>query len=189
VYESLPVIENLQLTNTTFTNTILDFRNCNRLKVLDLRGCRGISSIILPEGNKLKEVYLPVCIKSLAITNNPKLEILELESGTKLTSLTLQCDKVGYLNISDLLENYFDFSNAKLLKLVGDCTLDVNVVERLSSLGSKCNLQGSYTIMDGDSLADISYLMKKNLAKSFGNIDSKSNECYFEYTHSTLIRD
>ena len=188
VYKFLPVIEELHLTNTTFTNTTLDFRNCNRLKTLDLRGCTGISSIILPEGNKLRNVYLPACIKSLAILNNPRLEILELEDGTSLNSLTLNCSGVGIVNISDLIEGYFDFSNAKLLKLTGNCNLDINVVERLSILGNKCDLMGTFTIKEEGVNADISYNLKKNLVKSFGNIDSATNRTHFIYTQSPLVK-
>lgn len=188
VYKFLPVIEELYLTNTTFTNTVLDFRNCNRLKTLDLRGCSGISSIILPEGNKLKNVYLPSCLKSLAILNNPRLEVLELEEGTTLNSLTLNCNGVGIINISDLIKEYFDFNNAKLLKLTGNCNLDLEVVERLAILGSKGDLHGSFTIMKEGAKADISYNLKKTLVKSFGNIDSTSNRTHFVYTESPLIR-
>jgi hypothetical protein len=188
VYNFLPVIEELHLTNTTFTNTVLDFRNCNRLKTLDLRGCSGISSIILPEGNKLKNVYLPACLKSLAVLNNPRLEVLELEEGTTLNSLTLNCNGVGVINISDLIASYFDFSNAKLLKLSGNCDLDLAVVERLSILGTKCDLNGQFTILHEETEADISYNLKKNLVKSFGNIDSESNKTYFIYKKSPLMK-
>lgn len=189
VYDSLPVIEELHLTNTTFNNTVLDFRNCNRLKVLDLSGCTGIASVILPEGEKLKEVYLPACLKSLAVTNNPRLEKLELESGTDLEALTLNVNQIGTINVSDLIETYFDFSNAQLLKLTGSCNLSLIVVDRLSTLGSKCDLRGTYTIMDGESKADISYQLKKNLVISFGNIDSEDNKVYFDYTPSILVED
>lgn len=188
VYKFLPVIEELHLTNTTFTNTTLDFRNCNRLKTLDLRGCTGISSIILPEGNKLRNVYLPSCIKSLAILNNPRLEVLEFEEGTTLNSVTLNCSGIGIINISDLIDNYYDFSNAKLLKLTGDCELDVNVVDRLSILGSKCDLRGTFTITEEGEEATISYNLKKNLVKSFGDIDSEANRVYFIYTYSPLVK-
>lgn len=188
VYQFLPVIEELHLTNTNFNNSTLDFRNCNRLKTLDLRGCTGISSIILPEGNKLKHVYLPACLKSLAVLNNPRLETLEFEEGTSLNSLTLSCSGVGIVNISNLIEDYFDFGNAKLLKLSGSCDLSLNVVERLSILGSKCDLSGSYRILDNGNPANISYSLKKNLVKIFGNIDSTDNKTYFDYTHTPISK-
>lgn len=188
VYNFLPVIEELHLTNTNFNNSTLDFRNCNRLETLDLRGCTGISSIILPEGNKLKHVYLPACIKSLAILNNPRLETLEFEEGTTLNSLTLNCSGVGIVNISNLIEDYFDFGNVKLLKLTGDCDLSLSVVERLSVLGNKCDLSGSYRILENGELANISYSLKKNLVKIFGDIDSTDNKVYFDYTHTPLTK-
>jgi hypothetical protein len=50
VYKFLPVIEELTLTNVQFNNTVIDFRNCNRLRKLNLSGCSKIESVILPEG-------------------------------------------------------------------------------------------------------------------------------------------
>ena len=189
VYNYLPVIEELHLTNTAFTNSNLDFRNCNRLEVLDLTGCTGINSIILPEGNKLKHVKLPECIKSLAIINNPKLQLLELEDETKLNSLTLNCQGIGQINVSNLIENYFDFNNAKLLKLQGDCDLQVSIVERMSVLGTKCDLHGHYTILNEEEKANISYKLKKTLVKYFGNIDSDKNKVHFIFEHSPLNKN
>ena len=49
IYDFLPVIEELTLTNVAFNNTVLDFRNCNRLRKLDLSGCSKISSVIFPD--------------------------------------------------------------------------------------------------------------------------------------------
>ena len=71
----------------------------------------------------------------------------------------------GNINVSDLIKNYFDFNNTVLLKLQGDCALELYVVERMSILGSKCDLQGTYTILDNGAKADISYQLKKALVK------------------------
>lgn len=187
VYNFLPVVENLQLTNIPFNNSILDFRNCNRLEVLNLTGCTGINSIILPEGEKLKQVKLPACIKSLAIINNPNITYLELQEGTKLNNLTLNCSSSGNINASELIETYFDFNDAVLLKLQGGCNLDLYVVERMSILGSKCDLQGTYTILDEGVEADISYQLKKALVKQYGNIKASpdnNNKVKFEYSET-----
>lgn len=189
VYKFLPVVEELYLTNTTFNNTTLDFRNCNRLKTLDLTGCSGINSIILPEGTNLTHVSLPACIKSLAIINNPNLHTLILESDTKINNLTLNCSGIGNINVSELISTYFDFNDAKLLKLTGNCDLEVGVVERMSILGTKCALTGTYTIKDGDDKADISYQLKKNLVSLFGNIDSELNATHFIYKPSVLVKN
>ena len=186
VYKHLPVIESLSLTNVIFNNSTLDFRNCNRLEELDLRGCSGLKAIILPEGSKLKRVYLPSCLKSLAILNNPQLENLYFEDGSKLTSLTLNCEGVGSINVSEVIQSSFDFSNAVLLKLIGGCDLDVEVVESMSILHDKCDLFGKYRVVQNGITATISYMLKKNLVSMFGNIDSESNSVYFEYTKKPL---
>ena len=186
VYKFLPVIEELHLTNTSFNNTTLDFRNCNRLRVLKLEGCSGITSIILPEGKSLKEVYLPSSLRSLSIINNPNLRVLDIPVETRFTSLTLNCNASGSVNISDLIAQHFDFANAKLLKLSGNCNLSTEVTENIAVLGSKCSLNGQYMIDGGN--ADISFQLKKNLVNTFGNIDSVTNNVYFIYKKSPLYQ-
>jgi hypothetical protein len=187
VYKFLPVIEELYLTNTTFSNTTLDFRNCNRLKTLDLTGCSGINSIILPEGTNLMHVSLPSCIKEISILNNPNLNSIEFKEGAKLTSLNINCSGIGSgFDVNELIYNYFDFSNATLLKLTGNCSLDISIVERMALLRDKVVLHGTYTILQADVLANISYSLKKSLVSTFGNIDSDINNPHFIYESTPL---
>ena len=188
IYDFLPVIEELTLTNVAFNNTVLDFRNCNRLRKLDLSGCSKISSVIFPEGGSLSEVILPACIKSISVLNNPNLSEIEFENGTKLTNLTINCSGISSeFDVTSLIRAYFDFSNAELLKLTGGRTLDLDVVTSISTLGSKANLIGTYTILnEGGDPADISYQLKKDLVNSFGDIDSLANPVHFDYTSSPL---
>jgi len=113
---------------------------------------------------------------------------VELDEGTKLNSLTLNCQGVGIINVSSLIENYFDFDNARLLKLQGNCNLDLSVVDRMSILGDKCDLYGRYSIYNNSELADISYRLKKTLVKYFGNIDSETNRASFVYKTSVLTK-
>jgi hypothetical protein len=188
IYDFLPVIEELTLTNVAFNNTVLDFRNCNRLRKLDLRGCSKISSVIFPEGRSLSKVILPACIKSISILNNPNLSEIEFENGTKLTNLTINCSGISSeFDVTSLIRTYFDFSNAELLKLTGERTLDLDVVTSISTLGSKANLIGTYTILNTEGYpADISYQLKKDLVNSFGDIDSSKNPVDFIYTRTPL---
>ena len=46
VKDYIPIVETLAITNATFSNSILDFRNCNRLGIINLQGCIGINNII-----------------------------------------------------------------------------------------------------------------------------------------------
>lgn len=190
VYDYLPVIEELVLTNVPFNNTTIDFRNCNRLRKLDLRGCSKIESIILPEGGKLSEVILPSCIKSISILNNPNLSSITFEDGTKLNSLTVNWDGVNSeFDLNSLIRNYYDFNNSNLLKIVGDGNLDVDVVTLISNIGNKVSLSGNYEILENGELSKISYQLKKDLAKAFGNIDNINNPVYFKYDSEPLKYD
>lgn len=190
VYKFLPVIEELTLTNVQFNNTVIDFRNCNRLRKLNLSGCSKIESIILPEGGQLTEVILPACVKEISIINNPKLSSITFEDGTKLNKLTINCNGVSSeFDVNDLIRKYFDFSDPQLLKLTGGGNLDLDVVSNISILGNKASLQGTYTIVEESVKADISYQLKKDLVKSFGNIDSKNNGVFFDYTSTVITKD
>jgi hypothetical protein len=188
IYDFLPVIEELKLTNVSFNNTVLDFRSCNRLRKVDLSGCSKIESVIFPEGGSLTEVILPSCIKSVSILNNPNLREISFENGTKITSLSINCDGISSeFDVTSLIRTYFDFSNAQLLKLTGGRDLDLDIVTLISTLGLKANLLGTYTILDENKEpANISYQLKKDLVTSFGDIDSKNNDTYFIYTPSPL---
>ena len=191
IYDFLPVIEELSLTNVSFSNSVLDFRNCNRLRKIDLSGCSKIESIIFPEGVSLSEVVLPSCIKSISILNNPNLQEISLENSTQIINLSINCDGISsQFDVSSLIRNYFDFANAQLLKLTGDRNLDLDVVTLISTLGLKANLLGSYTILnENKEEANISYQLKKDLVASFGNIDSVNNSTYFIYDHTPLDDD
>lgn len=185
VYQYLPVIEELVLTNVSFKDTTIDFRNCNRLRKLDLSGCTNITSIILPEGNNLTEITLPKCIKSLSVINNPKLQSIEFETGTKLESLSINCNIK--INISELITKYFDFSNPTLLKLYGTCDLSADVIQKISQfntdkLKNKISLEGGiYSIIENNELYPIDFSTKNNLVQLFGNIDAESNKVYIKY--------
>jgi hypothetical protein len=105
----LPIVENLVITDTVFSNSVLDLRGCNRLKYINLSGCSGISDIIFPENNRLQEVYLPNNLKKLTLGKNPNLSTFVFGEGTQLTELSLDCsnfnDDFDYI---DILNNHLD---------------------------------------------------------------------------------
>jgi hypothetical protein len=208
----LPVIENLVITNTVFTNSVLDLRGCNRLEILDLRGSTGIVDIIFPENNRLKTVYLPSGLKKVTLGKNPNLSTFEFAEGTYLTEVSLDCSSFNEdFDYMDILENKIDYSNLNqfILKNTPEGGLKITeiVATRLANIASNDNIisliNGTYVITNrseeidennniiyvwGD-LVDISYNTKKYLVNAFGNIDSDTNSVVFKYTESTLIYD
>ena len=205
----LPVIENLALTNTTFTNTVLDFRGCNRLETINLSGCSGIVDIIFPESNRLRSVHLPNGLRKLTIGKNPNLSTFVFAEGTFLTEISLDCssfhEKFDYM---DILTNRIDYTNLSqfILKNTPEGGLKITeaVALYLASIKNNCAsslINGTYVIMNRIEKVDtnnnvsytwsnksnIGYSTKKQLVQAFGNIDSRTNAVIFDYSHTTLI--
>lgn len=207
----LPVIETLNITNTVFNNTTLDFRGCTRLETINLSGCTGIVDIIFPESNRLKAVYLPIGIKKLTLGKTPGLSLFEFAEGTYLTQLSLDCSQLSHeFDYMDLLLNRVDYSNLEQfiinntpqggLKITEAVATKFAAVSKDSSIASL--ISGSYIINDRIEQMDsynniyytwgnetnISYSTKKLLVSAFGNIDNVNNEVYFKYKTSTLLK-
>ena len=210
VKDSLPIVETLIITNAEFSNSTLDFRNCNRLNTINLQGCIGIKNIILPENNRLTNIYLPNDLKQLSIGVIPNLSVFEIPEGTKFTSISLDCSNFNNeFDYIDILTNYIDYDN--LTSFVINNTpkeglvITKDIAERFAKVQTS-NIQklikGKFIIKDriksennGEIIytwgnkTNIEYSTKKNLVKAFGNIDSVENTVYFDYTHSALQHD
>lgn len=206
----LPVIETLIITNTRFTNSVLDFRGCNRLETINLSGCTGIVDIIFPENNKLKEVYLPVGLKKLTLGKNPNLSKFVFAEGTKLTKLSLDCSSINEnFDYIDLLSDKINYSDLEQFIITNTpengLIITENIALKLANVvlsDADSLIQGKFIITDRTStmdennnityawgeLTDISYNTKKYLVQAFGNIDSENNKVYFRYEITTLLR-
>ena len=208
----LPVIERLVITNTVFTNSVLDLRGCSRLEELNLSGCTGIIDIIFPENNRLHTVYLPSGLKKLTVSKNPNLSTFVFADDTYLTELSLDCSSFHpNFDYMDLLSNKIDYSNLTqfILQNTPEQGLLINesVATKLASIQLNKNIatliSGVYLINDRNESFDdnnniiyswgnptnISYNTKKYLVNAFGNIDVTSNKVHFKYQTSVLQRN
>lgn len=209
VKDYLPIVETLNITNTSFSNSLLDFRNCHRLSVINLQGCIGIKNIIFPENNRLSNVYLPNDLKQLSLGVNPNLSVFEIPEGTKLTSISLNCSNFNEnFDYIDILTNYVDYSN--LTSFVFNNTPETGLVitediaNKLAEIQVDSSIQksikGKFIIKErvettdesGEvsytwgNKVDISYTTKKKLVQAFGKIDDAANEVYFDFVESDL---
>ena len=204
----LPIIENLVITNSTFGNSVLDFRGCNRLDTINLSGCTGIVDIIFPENNRLKTVYLPKGLKKLTLGKNPNLATFVFDEGTQLTDISLDCSSFNSsFDYMDILENRIDYANLKQFILRNTPKSGLKITEavalKLSSLVNKdstVRISGTFVITDRNKITDslnqvsyqwgdktdIKYNTKKQLVNAFGDIDSPSNSVYFDYEKSVI---
>ena len=209
VKDYIPIIETLVLTNTTFSNSNVDFRNCHRLSVIDLGGCIGIKNIIFPENNRLNEVILPNNLKQLSLGVNPNLSTFVIPNNTKLTSISLDCSNFNdHFDYISLLTNNIDYDHLESFVLTNTpeegLIITENIANKLAEVQTDSGLQksikGKFIIKErilhtdefgvesyiwGDKV-DISYITKKKLVKAFGKIDSPTNVVYFDFTESEL---
>ena len=210
VKDYIPIIEMLIITNATFSNSVLDFRNCNRLSTINLQGCTGIKNMIFPENNRLAEVYLPNDLKQLSIGVNPNLSVFEIPEGTKLTTLSLNCsnfnEKFDYIGI---LNNFVDYGNLQSFVFTntpeGGLVITEEIAGKLAEIQVDKNIQksikGTFIIKDRIENTDedgnvtytwasspkiISYITKKKLVQAFGKIDSSTNAVQFIFEDEDL---
>ena len=209
VKDYLPIIETLIITNTTFSNSLLDFRNCSRLSTINLQGCVGIKNIILPESNRLSNVYLPHDLKELSIGVSPLLTVLDFQEGTKLTSISVDGSNFNKdFDYVDLLTNYIDYSNLTSFVLNNTpeegLVITETIANKLAEVQLNSNIQksikGKFIIKErnevvsdsGDvtyswgELDSISYLTKKKLVNAFGKIDDATNQVVFNFKEEEL---
>ena len=204
VKDYLPIIENLNITNATFSNSLLDFRNCNRLSNINLQGCIGIKNIIFPENNRLSSIYLPNDLKQISLGVIPNLSIFDIPDGTKFTSVSLDCSNLNRnFDYIGLLKDYVDYGNLTSFVLnntpADGLVITEDIASKLADIQLDSSIQksikGKFIIKDRHVSEDasgeityswgsktvISYATKKKLVKAFGKIDSINNSVYFDF--------
>ena len=186
ISEIYPVVEKLTLKNVRFTgvNTSLDFRNCSRLQEIDLTGCTGIYSVIIPDNKQLTKLILPSSVEVLSLGNVPKLLVDNLKiTGCKFKNLTLDINNIDIFN--KILKDNISL-DAEILNITNQkgkyfyVPLDV-----LSCILSFKNINYVGDIYVGDDSrcvsneslrSEITWKQKQQMAAIWGDIDNRSSD-------------
>ena len=186
ISEIYPVVEKLTLKNVRFTgvNTSLDFRNCSRLQEIDLTGCTGIYSVIIPDNKQLTKLILPSSVEVLSLGNVPKLLVDNLKiTGCKFKKLTLDINNIDIFN--KILKDHLSL-DAEILNITNQkgkyfyVPLDV-----LSCILSFKNINYVGDIYVGDDSrcvsneslrSEITWKQKQQMAAIWGDIDNRSSD-------------
>lgn len=186
ISEIYPVVEKLTLKNVRFTgvNTSLDFRNCSRLQEIDLTGCTGIYSVIIPDNKQLTKLILPSSVEVLSLGNVPKLLVDNLKiTGCKFKKLTLDINNIDIFN--KILKDNISL-DAEILNITNQkgkyfyVPLDV-----LSCILSFKNINYVGDIYVGDDSrcvsneslrSEITWKQKQQMAATWGDIDNRSSD-------------
>ena len=186
ISEIYPVVEKLTLKNVRFTgvNTSLDFRNCSRLQEIDLTGCTGIYSVIIPDNKQLTKLILPSSVEVLSLGSVPKLLVDNLKiTGCKFKKLTLDINNIDIFN--KILKDNISL-DAEILNITNQkgkyfyVPLDV-----LSCILSFKNINYVGDIYVGDDSrcvsneslrSEITWKQKQQMAAIWGDIDNRSSD-------------
>ena len=186
ISEIYPVVEKLTLKNVRFTgvNTSLDFRNCSRLQEIDLTGCTGIYSVIIPDNKQLTKLILPSSVEVLSLGNIPKLLVDNLKiTGCKFKKLTLDINNIDIFNkiLKDHLSLYAEILNitnqkGKYFYVPLDVLSCILSFKNINYVGDIYVGDDSRCVSNESLRSEITWKQKQQMAAIWGNIDNRSSD-------------
>lgn len=87
---SAPRLQKVNVQNVPTVTNAPDFSSCLCLEDVELKGCDGIGSVILPQTVTLKHVSLPGRLNTVTVINLESIETFELESAEYLYSIVIE---------------------------------------------------------------------------------------------------
>ena len=179
------VLEKLDLTNVQSLSAInLDSGHTPKLKEIILTGTK-ISNVTLPEGDRLTTIHFPAALTNLTITNNNGLTDVQFEGLNNLSTVNIDCSKVGSFDVANFCEQLIDCNNLSSITLKNANIYITEDALRKMILCNTCNLTGDIYIVTaagGTTLKDISFATKQLLVNTFGNSDKLT----FHYQSSEI---
>ncbi len=188
---NLPVVQNLSLKHMSLGDT-LDLSSYYKLQTLDLTGSTTYE-VVFPQTGNLSSVIIPASVNTFRIYSNPGFtsESVMFEDIENLETIYIDCSKCGTFDVTDFCEKLENCSKLKSVDLRN--AKNLNITEKsLQKLISceHCMITGTVNIVKSKedlTLYDISFSLKQDLVKLFGDIDSDSNTTKFNYHSSTII--
>lgn len=188
---NLPVVQNLSLKSMSLGDT-LDLSTYYKLQTLDLTGSTT-NEIIFPQTGNLNSVIVPASVNTFRIYSNPGFtnESVAFEDITNLETVYIDCSRCGTFDVTDFCEKLRDCNRLKSVDLRNAKNLNISVdaLQKLISC-EHCLITGTVNIItsiENPVNHDITFSLKQDLVKLFGDIDSDSNETVFKYKPSTII--
>lgn len=185
----VPNVETLKIPYSHFEKSILNFQNCTRLKELDLtksindKNTITFDNILLPKNNKLTSCVLPVGTKALTAYYYPNItaDTITFAGDTQLTSLVIDWRNNW---AEEFIKKYFAGTSDSTLVLTNVPSKTKMSKYMLNLLTSVKNFSFSnkVTITMDESEGAMDVILKKKLAKLFGNIDNSTNDVYITYS-------
>lgn len=172
-----PLISNLNLEGISTIVGSIDLSNLTKLKTINLKGT-GVTSVKLPQSRTIETINLPA-VTDIELAEVPNLSTFTIESLNNLQSITIGNNVGSGIDIVTLLSDCIG-SNIKLSKLivtnVNITNLDHTILEYIANI-PEVSITGSIKVTGNLNLDTVCKLQNK-----FGDINSKSNSLYIDYT-------
>ena len=172
-----PLISNLNLKGVSAIVGSINLSNLTKLKTVNLKGT-GVTSVKLPQSRTIETVNLPA-VTDIELTEVPNLSTFTIESLNNLQNITIGNNVGSGIDIVTLLSDCKGY-NIKLSKLViinaNITNLDHTILEYIADI-PEVSITGIIKVTGNLTLDTIHKLQSK-----FGDINSKSNSLYIDYT-------
>lgn len=172
-----PLMERFSIKGAKVGGTI-NLTGCTRLKEVDLRGT-SVTTVRLPESERLEMAKMPALLSSLNIDNMPNLTSLTFEGYSYLESLVIGANVGALDTLSVLVGCYAEAAPLATLSLRNIVWQDVssNVLEYVLNIAS-VSLTGEIATHESGTLPAVTFEMKKLLIQKFGNVDDVESPDY-----------
>ena len=164
-----PSLEILNAKNINTLNTVVDLKECPRIREIDLSGTQ-IPEVKLPKGGRIEKLHLPETIKKLTLNNLQLLNDFYVESYENIE--TLYC----YSNNSlEVLQNILNVENNQLtaLGIVWDGVITVYDSTILTLLAKLTQKNGDNYVYTSAYIDEAGELQLDQTFKSPPNIQGK----------------
>lgn len=172
-----PLISNLNLEGVSTIVGSIDLSNLTKLKTINLKGT-GVTSVKLPQSRTIETINLPA-VTDIELAEVPNLSTFTIESIKNLQNITIGNNVGSSIDIVTMLSECIG-SNIKLSKLtinnVNITNLDHAILEYIADI-PEVSITGSIKVAGNLNLDTVRKLQNK-----FGDITSKSNSLYIDYT-------
>ena len=180
-----PLMEKFSLNGSTPIGGTINLSGCTRMREIDLRET-SLTSVRLPESERLEIVRLPDKLTAVSIANLPNLNTFSLDGVTFLESLVLGLN-IGNINTLQIVNNCFN-SKAPLPALRVEQAawenVQPSVLEWLTNIAN-CQLKGTMAVV-GTSTS-VTFEMKRKMIAKWGDIDTGADGLKVTYPIREIV--
>lgn len=180
-----PLMEKFSLNGSTPIGGTINLSGCTRMREIDLRGT-SMTSVRLPESERLEIVRLPNKLTAITISNMPNLQTFTLDGVAFLESLILGMN-IGNVNTLQIVNNCFN-TKAPLTALRVEQAVWENVqpsvLEWLTNIAN-CQLKGSMVV--AGTSTSVTFEMKRKMIAKWGDIDTGADGLKVTYPIREIV--